>query len=248
MNPIKNWKRFVAIGCTHGHLIDRVARDAILRFCRHFRPHTRIHLGDAFDLTCFRTGALRGDVDSGRPVEGDMADGTRFMSDYQPTLFFCGNHEARLWKLCDHPSAIVAGLAGRLRQDLEEVCAEARCKIIPYAGVYSFLKIGNYKFGHGYLFNENACRDHAEAHGNVIFAHTHRAGIARARRDDDAQGICTGTLAEIQCLEYSHTKRSTLSWSQGFVFGEYSDSLMVPVLFQQPKGCLLYTSPSPRDS
>ena len=46
-------KRFVAVSCSHGYLADRKAQDAVIAFCRDFKPHTTIHLGDFTDTTAF---------------------------------------------------------------------------------------------------------------------------------------------------------------------------------------------------
>jgi len=74
------------------------------------------------------------------------------------------------------------------------------------------------------MYGENAIRDHAEAHGNVIHAHTHRPGIATGRRDDHPTGICVGTLTARRSMEYAKSRRATLSWGQAFAWGEYTDN------------------------
>jgi len=234
MNITHKWKRFVAIGCSHGHLIDPWARDAILSFCERWKPVTRFHLGDAYDLTAFRAGA-GGGPDSGKDLNPDLQDGTAFLEHYRPTTLMCGNHERRLWAYCDHPNALISCLAGKLRQSLFEVCRKMKTDLVEYRGLWEWRMLGDYKLGHGYIYNENACRDHAEAHGNCIFAHTHRAGMMAGRRDDEPLGLCVGTLADIPNVDYANQRRATLGWRQGFVWGEYTDKVLQPFLFIKPK-------------
>jgi hypothetical protein len=86
------------------------------------------------------------------------------------------------------------------------------------------------------MYGENATRDHAEALGNCVHAHTHRPGIAKGRRSDNPTGYCAGTLASIPAMEYAKTNRSTLSWAGGMVWGEYCDDASQLYLHEQPQG------------
>jgi hypothetical protein len=74
------------------------------------------------------------------------------------------------------------------------------------------LTLGNFKFFHGFMFSEQAVRDHAEAFGNCVFAHTHRIGVAKGRRSDNPTGVCVGTLTTIPAMRYAKTNRSRLDY------------------------------------
>ena len=227
-------KRFLAVGCSHGDLADQDALDAVLRFKKDFKPDFTVHLGDFLDTAALRSGA-KGTGDEGRDLDADLCQGLLFLADLRPNLVLCGNHEARVWRLTDHPNAIVAKCAGDLQRSIRSTCKRLGAELVEYRGIWEKRKIANYSLMHGYLYTENAARDHAEAHGNVIFAHTHRAGMAIGRRDDDAMGLCVGTLADIPNMDYANTRRATLGWSQGFVWGEYCDSWLQPFLHIKQK-------------
>lgn len=218
-------------------MADPRALRAILRFKAAWKPDFTFHLGDAIDTAAYHSGAAGG-KDQGADSRTDMAMGLDFVQRLEPQLWFMGNHEDRLFSLSRHWNAIVKDAALSLVKAIEDRATELGCAIVPYRGCHAdgFRMLGDYRLTHGYIYNENACRDMAEAHGSVIFAHTHRAGMAVGRRGDEARGICVGTLSDIPAMDYAKCRRATLSWSQGFVWGEYCADRCVPNLFIQPKG------------
>ena len=108
--------------------------------------------------------------------------------------------------------------------------------LIPYTGVWQFYQLANYKFTHGTIYNETAARDMAEMYGNVIFAHTHKPTQAVGRRIDSPIGISVGTLTRRGAMDHANTRRSTLGWGQGFVYGEYNDNSLYPQLHSHDNG------------
>ena len=234
MNITKPWKKFLAVGCSHGNLISKDASEAVLKMRERLKPHAVIHLGDFIDTAAFRAGA-KGTSDESEPIGPDIDSGLRFLDALRPTMIFNGNHEARLWRLQAHHNAIVADCAGRIIESLRAKARKLKAQYVEGWSIRDFRTIGNYKLMHGYMFSENACRDHAEAHGNIIFAHTHRAGMAKGRRDDSPSGYCVGTLSDIPNMDYSSARRSTLSWAGGFVWGEYCDQRAVVWIHEQPQ-------------
>jgi hypothetical protein len=120
-------------------------------------------------------------------------------------------------------SAIVAHCAETVVRGIESHCRKLKASLRTYTGVWQGEMLGNYRLMHGVFYSENATRDHAEAYGNVIHAHTHRAAVAKGRRSDNPTGYCVGTLTTASNMDYASTRRATLSWSQGFVWGEYCD-------------------------
>lgn len=236
-NIVRKWMRFFGVGCSHGIMADPVAIDATLKFKRKWKPDFTIHFGDAIDTAAYRSGAT-GSKDQAANSQEDMRKGLEYINQLEPDLWFMGNHEHRPFTLATHWNAIVKDAALGLVKRIEDAAKEIGCATVPYRGCHEdgFRMIGNYRMTHGYLYNENACRDMAEAHGNVMFAHTHRAGVAVGRRGDEARGICVGTLSDIPAMDYAMCRRATLSWSQGFVWGEFCADQCVPNLFIQPKG------------
>lgn len=194
--------------------------DAVIRFRAAFKPDVCIHLGDAFDVTALRSGA-KGTPDEGKPLKPDIDGGIRFLRRLRPDVFFWGNHEDRIANLQYHHNAIVQMLAQELNGNIAGVCTELGADVVPYDGIYQGRHYGGVRYMHGCMYSENAVRDHAETFGNVVFAHTHRAGMAVGRRSDHPRGLCVGTLTNIPCMDYAKCRRSTLGWSQGLVWGYF---------------------------
>jgi hypothetical protein len=233
-NVTRKWKKLLAVGCSHGNMIDPEARKAVLDFRDKWKPDSIIHLGDFVDTACFRQGA-KGTSDESEPIAPDFEEGLRFLKDLRPSLIFNGNHEARLWRFANHHNAIIQELSKDLIDRIRTRAALCKAEFVEGWSIRDYRTIGNFKFMHGYMYGENACRDHAEAHGNIVFAHTHRAGMAKGRRDDSSTGYCVGTLSSIPAMEYAGARRSTLSWAGGFVWGYYTDTRCVLWLHEQPQ-------------
>lgn len=222
---MKGYKKFLAVGCSHGAEIDPAARAAVLKFKAAWKPHTTVHLGDFIDLSAFRAGAVRdsNESDHAADVAADLSAGIEFLHELEPQHILCGNHEARLYKFSKSPNALLAYAANLTIQKIEETAKKLHASLTPY-GIRNFITLGGTKFLHGHMFNVSAIRDHAESYGNVIMAHLHRVGWERARNIEGASGYCTGMLARVD-MEYANTRRATLAWSQGFAFGYYNDKI-----------------------
>ena len=220
---MKGWKKWMAVGCSHGIEIDPEARAAVIKFKAEWKPHTTLHLGDFIDLSAFRAGAVRdsNDADHASDVAGDLMAGIEFLHELEPNFILCGNHEARLWRFRESPNALLAYAANLTISKIEETAKKLRAPLTPY-GIREFVQLGDTKFIHGSMFNVTAIRDHAETYGNVVMAHLHRVGWERARNIDGASGYCTGMLANFD-MEYAANRRATLAWSQGFAYGHYCD-------------------------
>ena len=219
----KGWKKWFAVGCSHGDNIDPEARAAALAFKERWKPDTTIHLGDFIDLSGFRAGAVRdsNDPDHADDIITDLVAGVEFLHELEPQYILCGNHEARLYRLSKSPNAVLAYAANMTIGKIQQTAESLKAKLTPYSN-RSWIELGDTKFMHGHMCNVAAIRDHAEAHGNVVIAHLHRVGWERARRSDSASGYCVGMLADFG-MEYASATRSNLAWSQGFAYGYYSD-------------------------
>jgi len=228
MNVTRKWKRFIAVGCTHGHLADQTLLRQVLAFKERFKPQLTIHLGDAIDLACLRTGAI-GSADEAADPEGDLNDGLSFLSQLRPQVYLLGNHEARLNVLMESPRAIVSALACRVYQQIQDRAKEIKCKVIDYNFQDGWFAFGDTLAGHGYMVNEMAVRDHAEAictgtHNKVLIAHLHRVTQAEGRNRAHPTGYCVGWLGDPKQAGYAANRRATTSWSRGFAWGEYCDN------------------------
>ena len=218
---MKGWKKWMAVGCSHGAEIDPEARAAVLKFKDRWKPDTTLHLGDFIDLSAFRSGAIRDsdDSDHADDIAGDLMAGIEFLHELRPNHILCGNHEARLWRYRESPNAVLAYAANLTIHKIAEAARTLKATLTPY-GIREYVTLGDHKFVHGSMFNVTAIRDHAETYGNVVLAHLHRVGWERARNLDGASGYCTGMLANFD-MAYASTRRATLAWSQGFAYGHY---------------------------
>jgi len=228
------YKRAVVVGCSHGAHVCPGAQESLVKFIKDYKPHRVIHLGDFCDTAAFRTGARDG-ADGAEPVAPDITTGLRFLEEIGATDVLMGNHEDRLWNLAKHPNAIVSYASRTAIDCIEDACKRMKAKAYLWDGVFQYAQLGNYKLLHGTMYGENAIRDHAEAHGNVIHAHTHRPGVATGRRDDHPIGMCVGSLARRRDMAYAKSRRATLSWGMGFVWGEYNDKTFHPNLCLGPQ-------------
>lgn len=222
-NINSHWKRFTAAGCSHGIHADPDALKTVLKFNSIFKPHRRFHLGDFIDMAAFRTGA-HGTADEFCSLQSDLTHGLNFLEEYRPTDLLNGNHEIRLWKLAEHPNAIVSLAAQRIIDDIKRLTTRQKTNYIEHYDVNrSWIQLADTKLFHGWWFSEQAIRDHAESHGKSIFAHLHRPGMATGRRSDHPVGYCVGTLANIPAMRYANTRRATMAWQLGFCYGEFND-------------------------
>jgi hypothetical protein len=235
MTPVTKWKKWMAVSCSHGDCIDPEARDAVLKFRERFKPDTVLHLGDFIDAAACRTGAMNDPnaKDRAASVAEDLAAGVDFLCELRPSHILYGNHEARLFKLAGGPNALASHAASLVIDEIERAAKKLKAKLLPYH-IRSYAELGGTKFLHGYMFNVQAIRDHAEAYGRCVIGHLHRVGQERARTLHGVSGYCVGMLARFD-MEYASTRRATLAWSQGFAYGHYTDKQMTINLCERTK-------------
>lgn len=225
-NINRGYKRFVVVGCSHGHLADPAALKAVLRFCDKYKPHDRIHLGDFVDMAAFRSGA-KGTRDEASSIKDDLVHGLNFLRQYRPTKLINGNHEIRLWKDAEHPNQILARAAESVIVEIRALATKMKCRYLEgYDINRDWLTIGDAALVHGWMWGENALREHIEHFHfkKLIMAHAHTPSQLRGRRTDRPYGFCVGTLADIDKMTYAHQRRATARWAPGLVYGEYNDT------------------------
>lgn len=223
-NINRQWRKFVAVGCSHGHLADRDALAAVLKFTAAYKPQTRIHLGDFTDQAAFRSGA-HGTKDETASIKDDLTSGLGFLREFRPTHLLNGNHEDRLWHLASHHNEVVARAAGSV---INEICDLARklkaVHVTEYDIGSSWLTFGDTKALHGWMYGQHALMEHAEHFGKTMMAHLHIAAIYPGRRSDNPSAWCCGTLANVPAMGYAKKRRATSRWSHGILYGAYSDT------------------------
>jgi hypothetical protein len=232
MNITHKYTRFMAVGCSHGNMIDQSAAEAVLKFKAAFKPKRVFHLGDWCDTAALRSGA-KGTADEGKPIGSDIDEGLDFLEKLGVTDCTMGNHDERPWRYLNHHNAMIREMGKQLVSGINERMAKLGITWVNQWNVRKWIEAYGYKWMHGYMYNENVARDHAEAHGNVVFAHAHTTMIQKGRRDDCPTGICVGTLSDIPNMDYAKNRRKTLSWSHGFVWGEGRDNKMAYIYLHE---------------
>lgn len=220
-NINQKWVRYVALGCNHGEYACPQAQGHVLEFVERWKPDVRIELGDVHDFAPFRRGA-KGTKDESSPIDVDYDAGVDWLNRYRPTHRCRGNHDDRIHQMLDHPNAIVARCAASIIEDLRKVDESNKTIVRPYDMEDGWFTFGDTKFGHGWMFNEMAIRDHAEAYGKCVIAHLHTPGEMQGRRSDKPSGWCVGMLGDPKKMTYAKNWRGRLRWKHGFVWGEYS--------------------------
>ncbi|CAB4140122.1 MPP_superfamily domain containing protein [uncultured Caudovirales phage] len=217
------WKRVIAIGCTHGYKASLPRLREVLAFVARYQPEYRFELGDLVDTEAFRSGA-KGTPDEGKDPRPDQQHGLDWLDQYAPTHIAWGNHDVRLLELSSHPSAIVAYAASTLWGQLTSKADELKAKTVPYDIEKGWHYLGGVAWGHGYMYNVNAVRDHAEMLGcPVVMAHLHKPEATPGRTVKDSMSYCVGTLSDIDSMHYARRRRATLQWGHGCVWGEICD-------------------------
>lgn len=214
----------MAVGCSHGHLIDRRIEKAVLQFREDYQPDEVVHLGDLIDTAAFRSGA-RGTADQGAEILPDRNAALGFLERLRPTRITYGNHDHRLVKLQSHPEEIVRYCAGGLWNDIQKTAREVGAKTYPYHYKQNICRVGGVAYMHGFSHAKNATEIHSKyCQGRTVHAHTHRTGMFVPDGLYDATSFSVGFLANPELMGYAHERMATGSWKHGLLFGEYTES------------------------
>ena len=245
---VRNWQRFLVVGCIHSTRACPVAVQSIVDFILRWKPDVVVVNGDLLDLEAFM-GSVK-DRDGVEPVADDVDEGIRILNLIADAclqvgahlVFNEGNHEARLWRAISGNNETAAFAAFRIQSDIKAVVRRAGGTYVEYRGIWTGYLLGEtLLITHGSVFNVNAARDMAQAYAKggistVIFNHTHSPGWAIGNRDDSPMGINAGTLQRraSPLASYSDGRLKTFSWMPGCAFGEFADDVAVPSLYVHP--------------
>jgi hypothetical protein len=210
----------MAVGCSHGDLVHPKIREQVLEFRRRFDPEIRFELGDMVDTTAFRSGA-QGTKDETRSTRNDESSAVCWLEDYEPTHISWGNHDWRLFEALESPKAIVRDLAEKIWARINKAAGNA--KTVPYDIEDGWHYLGGRAWGHGFMYNLHAVRDHAEMLGcPVVMAHLHAPQMVEGRTVKDTPSFCVGAMADDRNLTYGRRRRNSLTHGHGIVYGEIS--------------------------
>ena len=107
-------------------------------------------------------------------IAADFIQGVQFLTKLEADVVFAGNHEDRIFKLQSHSNSIVSYAADQAALSLKNAVRILHADFIPYDIEEGWKMIGDTMFGHGYMCNEAALRDHAELVGKCCIAHLHK--------------------------------------------------------------------------
>jgi predicted phosphodiesterase len=247
-NIVRNWQRFLVVGCIHSTRACPVAVQSIVDFILRWKPGVVVVNGDLLDLEAFM-GSVK-DRDGVEPVADDVDEGIRILNVIADAciaagahlVFNEGNHEARLWRAISSNNETAAFAAFRIQSDMKQVVRRAGGTYVEYRGIWTGYLLGSTLLvTHGSVFNVNAARDMATAYARggistVIFNHTHSPGWAIGNRDDSPMGINAGTLQRraSPLASYADNRLKTFSWMPGCAYGEFADDVAVPSLYVHP--------------
>lgn len=222
--------RGVVVGCTHAQLMIPQAWDALERVFDKWKPRALIHLGDYLETSALRSGA-EGTSDEGKDLGLDLEAGFKFLRWYfkrpaKRRILALGNHDDTRWdKWMDHPNATKRHLAELLHERAHsEYHALQIHDVLPYDIKKGWLHYAGANWGHGYMYNENAVRDHAEMVGGITYmAHLHSIQERNGRTVKPSVCRCIGWLGDAEKAGYARLRRNTLSWDNGFLLTEHSE-------------------------
>jgi predicted phosphodiesterase len=233
-NINRKWTKFLCVSCSHGHLGDKSAQEAVLKFQDSYKPETVIHLGDYIDSTAFRSGA-RGTKDEAEMILPDLRAGLLFLERLRPTHVLNGNHDIRCWDLRGHPNAILSYAASSVVNEILTLRDKLGFRLVEEYGIDHYLRFGDATFTHGTWYNQLAVRDYAEHYGKCVMGHLHRVQEMSGRRVDSPTAYCVGYLGDAKKFTYADRRREKSTWSQGFGWGEYSDKECIVNLCRKSK-------------
>ena len=216
---MKRLERFVIVSDTHGEYQDDSAVEAAFDFLKHFKPDTRIHLGDFIDLAALRHGA--GEYEKSKGLKADSLAAVNFMKRLDPQVVLMGNHDHRLIREAKEArSAALQEYCHDVWSGINQVLKDST--VVPY-GKRSGFQYGNYWLIHGYHNGLYAPRQAALTYGNVIMGHIHAPGVMPAGTLHGAVGHSCGALCKLD-MEYNLSHANTLRQAHGFIYGVKTSS------------------------
>ena len=240
---ITRWKRrWFAVGCSHGHLIDWDFAHKVIAARREFNPHVCLHLGDWNDLSAFMKDNLTNAVQN-HDTSGDLSAGVQFLEMLEPSHVFLGNHDERPWELLEDNRDAVRLCAEHCVGSMKKVAKKLSADLIPYSGASgggvwspkSYARCGNLVFCHGFSCGLNAAEEHARrARMSCVFVHTHREEVRPARMLGDVYGYNIGWAGDIKNTWYASRRPQTLTWRQAYAWGEYGEDWHTINIHREP--------------
>lgn len=225
-----SWKKFVAIGDSHGDLVCKKSLAAAVSFIKEYKPDLLVHLGDAFDFRALRAGIRANDGEAYEDFVNDTVMGYETLEEVWEAggkckkVYLLGNHEHRLvFTAHANPQGIVRQAAKDGVDKLESFSKKNGVTMLPYHHDKGVYRQDGVSFVHGYTANNTSVAQHAAHYGTpggaVIMGHLHRLEHASATKHGGVEGFSAGCLADFGNMHYAAHRLATSRWCNGFVFG-----------------------------
>jgi len=219
-----NETRVVVMGDNHGNHADPDTLKAILAFCRDFKPHHRVHLGDNWDLAALRRGVGNQDKEASQAtLLEDIEAGCQWVQQFRPTHFLMGNHEHRIRELMHVTDSItrleaLQGIDAKMRRAIRD----SGCRVIKeYTVQDNYVDLGPLTFTHGFYHGNDAIVKTAHRFNSgpgraVVMGHLHRAEQHNLERRGGGAVWINGCACDLS-LQYAERRPSTLRWQNSFM-------------------------------
>ena len=228
-----SWKKFVAIGDSHGDLVCDKTLKTALTFIKDYKPDLLVHLGDAFDFRALRSGIRASDGEAYEDFVHDTMCGYETLEQLWEAggscekVYLLGNHENRLVHTSvSHPNGIIRSAALDGFEKLKDFTKKHKALMLPYHHDKGVYRKDGVSFVHGYTANNSSVSQHAahygEAGGAVVMGHLHRLEHASAPKQGGVEGFSAGCLADFSTMHYAQHRLATSRWCNGWVFGVIS--------------------------
>jgi len=221
---MNNEIRVVVMGDNHGNEADLDTLKNVLKYCKKFQPHYRVHLGDNWDLACLRKGIGKGEKESAWNVlREDIQAGKEWLEAYRPTHFLWGNHDDRVREQMESTDSITKLEALQdVQREMSKALRNAGTKHIRQYDVHEgFLDIGKLTLSHGFTHGKTALDKMAAAYvnshgGGVVMGHIHRHEQINLNRRGGGGSWACGCSCNLR-MRYARRNLSSLGWQHGFL-------------------------------
>lgn len=150
--------RVVAMADNHGNHADPSTLKAVLDFCKEWKPHHRVHLGDNWNFASLRKGVSKDEMEgAGVDLAEDVEMGCEWLAKYRPDVLLEGNHDARVY---DHMRATDSRTKleslERIHRSMRKIYRQSGIKVVKrYTVRQNMHRIGPVAFSHGFAGNPN---------------------------------------------------------------------------------------------
>lgn len=191
-----------------------------------FRPHVKVHLGDAWDLAALRMGASEAEREIS--IKDDFGAAETFLKRYfkggTENYYLEGNHDrVRLETAASSRNAAIRERAQEGIDDMDRILRQCRAKTLPYDSRKGVLQLGHLRMIHGYAHGIGAVAKTARVYGNVLMGHIHTIeSVPVESLCGPAECRSIGALCVLD-QPYNSRQMNKLRHDQGWAYGYLHD-------------------------